>query len=63
MNNNFAKLYGIFVVVLLLSIAGLSNAGTGYYYVEERHWGYLKNDYGTPKPGYGYVAPLVKRVQ
>jgi hypothetical protein len=53
----------VFFGLSLFISAALSYAGRGYYYVEPLHWGYHKDDYGPPKPGYGYLAPLTKEVQ
>ena len=52
--------FGIFLLCTCNSLF----AGIGYYpqYDYDR-WGFSRSDYGQPKPGYGYVTPLVIKVQ
>lgn len=53
-----------FYCIFLLCISSQSFAGIGYYpQYDYDKWGFAKSDYGEPKKGYGYKAPLVTIVQ
>jgi len=49
-------------MLLLFAAAQISGAGEGFYEPRDR-WGFWEKNYGQPTDGYGYVSPLVRKVQ